>query len=42
MGTNNPAIKLYKKLGFKKVARLKNRVQHKGKLGDQLIMDFEG
>jgi ribosomal protein S18 acetylase RimI-like enzyme len=38
---NKPAIKLYKKLGFKKVAKLKNRVQYKGKLRDQLIMDFE-
>ncbi len=39
---NKPAIKMYKKLGFKKVAKLKNRVRYKGKLGDQLIMDFEG
>jgi len=38
---NRPAIKLYKRLGFKKVAKLKNRVQHKGKLGDQLIMDYK-
>ena len=38
---NKPAIKMYKKLGFKHAARLKNRVKYKGKLGDKLIMDFE-
>jgi len=39
---NRPALEMYKKLGFEKVARLKNRVQYKGKLGDLFIMDFEG
>ena len=39
---NKPAIRMYKKLGFKQVARLKNRAKYKGKLIDQLIMDFEG
>lgn len=38
---NKAAIKMYKKLGFKKVARLKNRVQYKGKLADEFIMDLE-
>jgi ribosomal protein S18 acetylase RimI-like enzyme len=37
---NKPAISMYKKLGFKKVANLKNRVKYKGKLGDMLIMDY--
>jgi len=39
---NKPAAKMYKKLGFKKVARLKNRVQYKGKLYDEFILDFKG
>jgi len=38
---NKKAKKMYTKLGFKQTARLKNRIQYKGKLGDQLIMDFE-
>ncbi len=38
---NKGAVKLYKKLGFKKVARLKKRVQYKGQLGDKLIMDIQ-
>lgn len=39
---NEPAIAMYEKLGFKEVARLKDRAQIKDRLGDQLIMDFEG
>lgn len=39
---NKGAIELYKKLGFKKVARLQNRAQYKGKLVDEFIMDFKG
>ena len=39
---NKPAAKMYKKMGFKKVARLKKRVQYKGKLGDEFILDFKG
>jgi len=39
---NKPAIRMYKKLGFKHVARLKKRAKYKGKLIDQLIIDFKG
>jgi RimJ/RimL family protein N-acetyltransferase len=35
---NKPAQKLYRKLGFKKVARLPKQVQYKGKLVDDFIM----
>ncbi|MGC9599019.1 MAG: GNAT family N-acetyltransferase [Minisyncoccia bacterium] len=35
---NKPAIGLYKKMGFKTVARLPKQIQHKGKLVDALIM----
>ena len=36
--TNNIAIKLYKKLGFKKVAMIPNKIQYKGKLVPEIIM----
>jgi len=36
--TNKPAINLYKKLGFKKVARVPDQNQYKGKLVDEYIM----
>ena len=36
--TNKPAISLYKKLGFKKVARVPRQFQYKGKLVDEIIM----
>jgi len=36
--TNKPAIGLYKKLGFKKVARIPDQMQFKGKLVDEYIM----
>jgi ribosomal protein S18 acetylase RimI-like enzyme len=39
---NTGAIKMYKKLGFKKVAKLKKRVKYKGRLVNEFIMDFEG
>lgn len=39
---NKAAEKMYEKLGFKQVARLKNRVQYKGKLGDEFVMDYVG
>lgn len=39
---NKAAQKLYKKLGFKKVAVLKNRGQYKGKFTDEIIFDFKG
>ena len=35
---NIPAISLYKKSGFKKVARIPRQLQHGGKLIDELIM----
>jgi len=35
---NKSAINLYKKLGFKKVARLPKQIQYKGKLIDKFIM----
>ena len=35
---NKPAIKLYKKLGFKKVAKIPKQIQYKGKLLDEIIM----
>lgn len=36
--TNKPALKLYKKFGFKKVARIPRQLQHKGKLLDEVVM----
>ena len=36
---NKPAIALYKKMGFKIVAKLPKQVQHKGKLVDDFIMN---
>jgi len=38
MSTNEPAFGLYKKLGFKKVARIPKQLQYKGKLIDEIIM----
>jgi len=35
---NKPAISLYKKLGFKKVARIPKQIQYKGKLINEFIM----
>ena len=35
---NEPAIRLYKKLGFKKVARLPRQTQYKGELIDDFMM----
>ncbi len=35
---NKPAISLYKKLGFKKVAEIPEQIQYKGKLISELIM----
>lgn len=35
---NSPAIKLYKKMGFKKVAKIPDRLQYKGKLIAELVM----
>lgn len=39
--TNKVALNLYKKLGFKKVARLKKRVKYKGRYIDEIVMDFK-
>ncbi|MDI6602634.1 MAG: GNAT family N-acetyltransferase [Patescibacteria group bacterium] len=36
--TNKPAIKLYKKYGFKIVAKIPKQIEFKGKLVNQLIM----
>ena len=36
--TNKAAIGLYKKLGFKKVAKIPKQIQYKGKLVDEIIM----
>ena len=35
---NKPAIALYKKMGFKKVARLPDQIQYKGRLVGEYIM----
>ena len=39
--TNKPAIALYKKFGFRKVARIPEQIQYKGKLIDEIIMILE-
>jgi len=36
--TNKPAINLYRKLGFKRIARIPDSLQYKGKLVDEYIM----
>lgn len=36
--SNKPAISLYKKLGFKKVAEIPRQIRYKGKLISELIM----
>lgn len=36
--TNKPAIKLYKKFGFKRVAKIPKQIKYKGKLIDEIIM----
>jgi ribosomal protein S18 acetylase RimI-like enzyme len=38
MPSNKPAIKLYRKFGFKKVALVPRQFQYKGKLHDEIIM----
>ena len=38
---NKPAIALYKKMGFKPVAKVPNRIQYKGKLITEIIMQQE-
>ena len=39
--TNKPAIGLYKKQGFKKVAQVTKQVRYGGKLVDEIIMVYE-
>lgn len=36
--TNKPAISLYRKFNFKKVAKIPKQIQNKGKLIDEIIM----
>ncbi|MFH1894605.1 MAG: GNAT family N-acetyltransferase [Patescibacteria group bacterium] len=36
--TNKPAIRLYRKCGFKKVAKIPRQIYFKGKLHDEIIM----
>ncbi|MCD6177790.1 GNAT family N-acetyltransferase [bacterium] len=36
--TNKPAMNLYRKLGFKKVAKIPHQFQYKGKLVDEIVM----
>ena len=36
--SNEPAIALYKKMGFKIVAKIPKQMQHKGKLVDEFVM----
>ena len=36
--SNDPAIALYKKMGFKIVAKIPKQMQHKGKLVDEFVM----
>jgi RimJ/RimL family protein N-acetyltransferase len=38
---NKGAIRMYKKLGFRKVARLPKRIMYKGKLIDDIVMDLK-
>ncbi|OGZ62875.1 MAG: hypothetical protein A2639_00015 [Candidatus Staskawiczbacteria bacterium RIFCSPHIGHO2_01_FULL_34_27] len=38
---NKPAINLYKKMGFKNVAKLSSQVQYKGKLVSEYIMMYK-
>lgn len=38
MNINKPAIALYRKFGFKKVALLPKQMEYKGKLRDEIIM----
>lgn len=35
---NKPAINLYKKMGFKIVAKIPKQIQYKGKLIDEFVM----
>ncbi len=35
---NKPAIRLYKKFGFKEVARIPKQLRYKGKLVDEIVM----
>jgi len=37
---NAPAISLYKKMGFKSVAKIPNRMQYKGKLTTEIVMQL--
>lgn len=38
---NKPALSLYKKFSFKKVAKIPKQIQYKGKLLDEIIMILE-
>jgi len=41
LSTNKPALGLYKKIGFKKVAEIPRQIQYKGKLVSEVIMLLE-
>ncbi len=41
MSINKPALVLYKKFGFKKVAKIPKQLEYKGKLMDEIIMLLE-
>lgn len=36
--TNKPALTLYKKYGFKRVARIPKQLEYKGRLADEIVM----
>jgi len=36
--TNKPAIRLYKKFGFREVAKIPKQIRYKGKLIDEIVM----
>jgi len=38
LAINKPALNLYRKLGFKKVAKIPHQFQYKGKLVDEIVM----
>ena len=41
LSKNKPAMKLYRKMGFKKVAKIPRQLQYKGKLCAEIVMILE-